>query len=243
MNYWIKGFTFVCPENHHLHCMYTFCDAAWHCRSAFGNFAQMTIVTWMPSQWCRKVQNIYAYQSVRRRFWCHEFLPARHDSQRNWTDFLSVDEKPRLSIQHLQEWGIRGLSHFARLCAGEIFFAWNEFHPSQHWSTSAYTLLIGIYFMSSMIGWFFVFHFWLGVHRLPAPNIANELRRLQVLPSSLRWSTLSPGAHRWPQTATNLEITRWPLDLMEFLRPSAGSRFFFGKTPSRDSTTNFQDLK
>ena len=48
----------------------TFCDAAWHYRNAFGNFAQMTIVTWMPSPWCRKVQSILLMEEILHHLVC-----------------------------------------------------------------------------------------------------------------------------------------------------------------------------
>jgi len=181
-------------------------------------------------------------QPVRRRFWCHEFLPARHDSQRNWTDFLSVDEKPRLSIQHLQEWGIRGLSHFAWLCAGEIFLLETNFTQVNIGQQVHIHFWLAYTLCHPWLDGFVFSTFWLGVHRLPAPNIANELRRLQVLPSSLRWSTLSPGAHRWPRKATNLAITRWPIWISWNFYDHRLAPDFWENT-SRDATTNFQNLK
>lgn len=108
----------------------------------------------------------------------------------------------------------------------ERFFCLKRISPSQHWSTSAYTLLIGIYFMSSMIGWFCVFHF---LARSSSSSRAEHCKRTSKIASLafiftmkyiVPWSTqMAPESHEFG----NHKMAY--MDLMEFLRPSAGSRF------------------
>ena len=111
------------------------------------------------------------------------------------------------------------------------FFLETKFHPSQHWSTIAYTLLIDIYFMSCMIGWFFVFHF---LARSSSSSRAEHCKRTSKIASLafiftmkyiVPWSTqMAPESHNFGNHKIGLWIS-W-----KFLRPSVGSRFL-GKTP------------